>query len=55
MNSGIVYEINITETAQNDLHNAALYIANTLNNKAAAIRLLDTAEKEISSISDFPP
>ena len=49
-----MYEINITETAQADLHNAALYIANTLNNKAAAIRLLDTAEKEISSLVDFP-
>ena len=49
-----MYEINITETAQADLHNAALYIANTLNNKAAAIRLLDTAEKEMSSLVDFP-
>ncbi|MBD5138761.1 MAG: type II toxin-antitoxin system RelE/ParE family toxin [Ruminococcus sp.] len=49
-----MYEINITETARADLHNAVLYIANTLNNKAAAIRLLDTAEKEISSLADFP-
>lgn len=49
-----MYKINITETAQADLHNAALYIANTLNNKAAAMRLLDTAEDEISSLADFP-
>lgn len=49
-----MYKVNITKTAQTDLHNAALYIANTLNNKAAAIRLIDAADKEISSLADFP-
>lgn len=50
----MTYKINITKIAQNDLHNAALYIANTLNNKAAANRLLDAADKELSSLADFP-
>lgn len=49
-----MYEINITDTAHSDLQNAALYIANTLNNKAAANRLLDAADKELSSLADFP-
>lgn len=49
-----MYKINITETAENDLHDAALYIANILNNKPAAVRLLDTAESEIASLADFP-
>lgn len=50
----MTYKINITETAQADLHKAALYIANTLNSKAAANRLLDTADKELSSLVNFP-
>lgn len=50
----MTYKINITETAQDDLHKAALYIAHTLNNKAAANRLLDTAAKKLSSLADFP-
>lgn len=49
-----MYRINITETAHADLLNAAAYIADTLNNKAAAIRLLDAADKELSSLADFP-
>ncbi|MCM1328814.1 MAG: type II toxin-antitoxin system RelE/ParE family toxin [Ruminococcus sp.] len=49
-----MYEVNITQTARADLLKAALYIAETLNNKAAADRLLDTAEKELSSLADFP-
>ena len=49
-----MYIVNITDTAHNDLQNAALYIANALNNKSAANRLLDTADRELSSLSDFP-
>lgn len=49
-----MYKINITETAHTDLQNAASYIADTLNNKAAANRLLDAADKELSSLADFP-
>lgn len=49
-----MYSINITKTAESDLNNAALYIAESLGNKAAANKLLDTAEKEIASLSDFP-
>lgn len=49
-----MYKINITDTAFDDLQNAALYIADTLSNKAAANRLLDDAEEKLSSLSDFP-
>ena len=49
-----MYEINVTDIAHSDLQNAALYIANTLNNKAAANRLLDAADKELSSLAAFP-
>lgn len=49
-----MYKINITDTAQADLNNAALYIVNTLKNKTAALRLLDTAEDEMSSLADLP-
>ena len=49
-----MYKINITDTAHNDLQNAALYIANTLNSKAAANRLLAAADKELSALADFP-
>lgn len=49
-----MYKVVITDTAHADLQNAALYIANTLNNKAAANRLLDAADKELSSLADSP-
>lgn len=49
-----MYEINITEKAQYDLNNAALYIAETLNNRSAAAQLFETADREISSLADFP-
>lgn len=49
-----MYQINITESAENDLKDAALYIANILNNRTAANKLLDTADKELSSLINFP-
>lgn len=49
-----MYKINITDTASSDLRQSALYIAINLNNKIAAENLLDAADKEISSLADFP-
>lgn len=49
-----MFDVNITDTAHTDLQNAALYIANTLNNKATANRFLEDADKELSSLADFP-
>ncbi|MBD5104261.1 MAG: type II toxin-antitoxin system RelE/ParE family toxin [Ruminococcaceae bacterium] len=49
-----MYKINITKAAENDLQNAAFYIANNLKNKMAADRLLDSAEKELTSLCDTP-
>lgn len=47
-------QINISETAENDLYNAALYISENLKNNAAAILFLDVAAEKISSLTDFP-
>lgn len=48
------YQVNITKNAERDLNNAALYIAGTLGSNIAAVRLLDTADEVLSSLSDFP-
>lgn len=49
-----MYNVYVTEQAADDLRKAALYIAVTLGNKAAAKRLIDAAEKAMSSLDDFP-
>ena len=49
-----MYHVNITETAERDLLNAAIYIAQTLSNKAAANRLLDKADAAAGSLSENP-
>lgn len=48
------YNIHITSAAQRDLINAADHIEFILKNPKAADDLLDEAEKQISSLSDFP-
>ncbi len=48
------YQVNITKNAERDLNNAALYIAGALGSNIAAVRLLDTADEVLSSLSDFP-
>jgi len=49
-----MYHINTTETAERDLLDAAIYIAQTLSNKAAANRLLDKADTVAKSLSHNP-
>ena len=48
------YNIHITKTAERDLNNAMDYIEFVLKNPEAADHLLDTAEKKIFDLSDFP-
>lgn len=48
------YNIHITKTAERDLNNAMDYIEFVLKNPEAADQLLDTAEKKIFDLSDFP-
>lgn len=48
------YHIHITQTAERDMINAADYIEFTLKNPEAADHLLDTAEKKILALSQFP-
>jgi plasmid stabilization system protein ParE len=48
------YNIHITSAAERDLLNAADYIEFVLKNPIAANDLLDEAEKQINSLSDFP-
>ena len=49
-----MYHVNTTETAERDLLDAALYIAQTLSNKVAANRLLDKADTAAKSLSQNP-
>ena len=49
-----MYHVNTTETAERDLLDAAIYIAQTLSNKAAANRLLDKADTAAKSLSQNP-
>ena len=49
-----MYHVNITETAERDLLDAAIYIARTLSNKTAANRLLDKAGAAAESLSQNP-
>ncbi len=48
------YNIHITNAAQRDLLNAADYIEFVLKNPKATDELLDEAEKQINSLTDFP-
>jgi plasmid stabilization system protein ParE len=48
------YNIHITATAERDLLRAADHIEFVLKNPKAADDLLDEAEKQINSLSDFP-
>ena len=49
-----MYKIIMTNPAANDLTNAVLYIADELDNKSAAIDLMNEAESLIHSLSDMP-
>ncbi len=48
------YNIHITSTAEQDLIRAADHIEFVLKNPSAADGLLNEAEKQINSLSDFP-
>lgn len=48
------YQIHITSAAMRDLNSAADHIEFVLKNPKAADDLLDEAEKQINSLSDFP-
>ncbi|MCL2163767.1 MAG: type II toxin-antitoxin system RelE/ParE family toxin [Oscillospiraceae bacterium] len=49
-----MYQVNTTETAERDLLDTAIYIAQTLSNKAAANRLLDKVDTATKSLSQNP-
>ena len=49
-----MYQIVITKPAENDMKEAAKYIADQLLNPAAVKRLLDDAERVIYSLSEMP-
>ena len=49
-----MYSIDITEPAENDILEAALYIAKQLLNPSAAGRLIDDVENAIYSLSNMP-
>ena len=48
------YEVKITEPAQRQLQEIVRYIAGDLQEKRTALRMLDTLEKEILSLSTLP-
>lgn len=48
------YNIHVTSAAERDLNHAADHIELVLKNPKAADDLLDEAEKQINSLSDFP-
>ena len=49
-----MYHVEITESAERDLLDAAIYIARDLLNKPAANRLIDKADKAALSLSGNP-
>ena len=49
-----MYQVNTTETAERDMLDAAIYIAQTLSNMSAANRLLDKADAAVNSLSQDP-
>ena len=50
----MTYEIHITTAAERDLAGASDYIEFVLKNPTAADDLLDEAEKQISSLAEYP-
>ena len=48
------YSVHITEYAERDIMDAAVYISQTLSNTPAANRLLDKAEAAAASLSSNP-
>ena len=48
------YEVKITEPAQRQLQEIVRYIAEDLQEKRTAVRMLDTLEKKILSLSTLP-
>ena len=49
-----MYKIVLTKTAIHDIRSAALYISNTLMNKEAANRLLDSIDEKIRALAETP-
>jgi len=49
-----MYNVNITETAERDILDAAMYIARNFSNITAANRLLDDSDTAAKSLSNFP-
>ena len=49
-----MYDVKVTEIAQRDILDAAIYIAHNLSNVDAANRLLDESDAAAKSLSDFP-
>jgi len=49
-----LYHIDITEPAENDLHDAVKYITEQLLNPSAAERLIDDTEHAVNSLSNMP-
>ena len=49
-----MYKVNITEIAERDILDAAIYIAHNLSNLTAANRLLDDSDNAAKSLSKFP-
>ncbi len=49
-----MYKVKLSKAAKSDLKNAAFYIAYELKNEAAAKRLLDQANKQLSALSETP-
>lgn len=47
-------KIEITQTAHDDMHDAAVYISETLCNKSAALNLIKETEEKISRLRDEP-
>ena len=49
-----MYQIKITEPAENDIQSAINYIVRDLKNPAAALQLFDDAYEAINSLEDMP-
>ena len=49
-----MYKVKLSKAAKSDLKNAAFYIAYDLKNEAAANRLLDETDKQLSALCDMP-
>jgi len=49
-----MYQIKITEPAENDIQSAVNYIIRDLKNPAAALRLFDDAYDAINSLEEMP-